>query len=211
MRASCRSGETSTPVTVTIPIRGSASSTIASATTARTHSFTRRIRSVIGRHQDVARPGQHPVLAREPGLGPSRELLGLPCLPGCEGRRQRAALPEVVVVDLGDGGTEPVRELRLRREHVLALALQRPGLGEVQLRRENRDVAGQGVEPAGLADLGRLVERRPLDLARLVDLEDVTLAQAVEPVEQDAALEALAALADVVLEALQLRDRRLVD
>jgi hypothetical protein len=97
-----------------------------------------------------------------------------------------------VVVDLGDGGTEPVRELRLRREHVLALALQRPGLGEVQLRRENRDVAGQGVEPAGLADLGRLVERRPLDLTRLVDLEDVTLAQVVEPVEKDAALEALA-------------------
>src|SRR5579862_1207961 len=49
-RPSRRSGETSTPVTVTMPTRGSLSSTIASATTARTDSFTRRIRSVIERH-----------------------------------------------------------------------------------------------------------------------------------------------------------------
>src|SRR5439155_468761 len=58
---------------------------------------------------------------------------------------------------------------------------------------------------------GRLVERRPIDLARLEDLEHVTLAQVVEALEQDPALEALGHLARVVLEALQLRDGRLVD
>ena len=98
---------------------------------------------------------------------------------------------------------------------MLALALQRPGLGEVQLGREDRDVAGQRAAVPG--DLtagggrGRLVERGPLDLARLVDLEDVALAEVVEALEQDAALEALGHLAGVVLEALELRDRRLVD
>ena len=44
-RASPRSGETTTPVTVTIPIRGSFSSPTPSATTARTDSLTRRMRS----------------------------------------------------------------------------------------------------------------------------------------------------------------------
>src|SRR5579862_241215 len=56
-----------------------------------------------------------------------------------------------------------------------------------------------------------LVERRALDLARLEHLEDVALAQVVEALEQDAALEALDHLAGVVLEALELRDRRVVD
>jgi len=54
-------------------------------------------------------------------------------------------------------------------------------------------------------------ERRALDLARLVDLEDVAFLLVVEVLEQDAALEALLHLPRVVLEALQLRDRRLVD
>src|SRR5256885_6584348 len=50
-----------------------------------------------------------------------------------------------------------------------------------------------------------------LDLAGLEDLEDVTLAEVVEALEEDPALEALRHLAHVVLEALELRDRRLVD
>src|SRR3954454_15002419 len=57
----------------------------------------------------------------------------------------------------------------------------------------------------------RRVEVRALDLARLVDLEHVALAQVGEARAQDAAREALLDLADVVLEAPQLRDLRLVD
>jgi hypothetical protein len=46
-----------------------------------------------------------------------------------------------VVFDLRNGRAEAVLELRLGGENVLALALQRPGLGEVELDRENRDEA----------------------------------------------------------------------
>src|SRR5438552_1412357 len=58
---------------------------------------------------------------------------------------------------------------------------------------------------------GDLVERRPLDLTRLERLEHVALLDVVEAVEEDAALEPLGDLPRVVLEPLQLRDRRRVD
>src|SRR6185503_10914431 len=57
----------------------------------------------------------------------------------------------------------------------------------------------------------RRVEIGALDLTRLVDLQHVAFLEVVEALEQDAALEALLDLADVVLEALQLRDPGLVD
>ena len=101
---------------------------------------------------------------------------------------------------------------------MLALALQRARLGEVELDGEDADVAGAHGRQAD-SSLGsaarrrrrRLVEVGALDLARLVDLEDVAFLDVVEALEQDAALEALRDLADVVLEALELSDRRLVD
>src|SRR4051795_12577717 len=55
------------------------------------------------------------------------------------------------------------------------------------------------------------VEVGALDLTRFVDLEHVAFPEVVEALEQDAALEALLNLAHVVLEALQLRDLRLVE
>src|SRR5204862_106719 len=59
-RRSRRSGEMSTPVTVTMPMRGSFRSATASATTARTASLTRRIRSVIERyHLERCMPGEY--------------------------------------------------------------------------------------------------------------------------------------------------------
>ena len=64
---------------------------------------------------------------------------------------------------------------------------------------------------AGVAGAGGLVKRGPLDLARLVGLENVAFLDVVEVVEQDAALEALGDLSCVLLEALELRDRRVVD
>jgi hypothetical protein len=55
---------------------------------------------------------------------------------------EAASLPQVVVIDLGDRGAEAVLELRLRRLHELALALERARLGEVELDGEDADVAG---------------------------------------------------------------------
>src|SRR5207248_5717859 len=72
--------------------------------------------------------------------------------------------------------------------------------------------AHAGIEPALGGSRGRgLVEGRPLDGARLIRLEDVAFLHVVEAVEEDAALEALGHLARIVLEALELRDRRLLD
>src|SRR5437763_5708127 len=67
------------------------------------------------------------------------------------------------------------------------------------------EALGRGRGPRVVREVGAL------DLAGLVDLEDVALAQVVEAVEEDAALEALGHLAHVVLEAPELRDRRLVN
>ena len=72
-----------------------------------------------------------------------------------------------------------------------------------------RHSTAEGVRSRGGA--GGLVQRRPLDLPRLVGLEDVAFLDVVEAVEQDPALEALGDLAGVLLEALELRDRRVVD
>src|SRR5581483_5440702 len=216
-----RSGVTRTPVTVTSPIRGSFSSPIPSATTARTDSLTRRMRSltvVTGCDEQAVTAHEHRFARREPSLGAGGQLLGLVRGPRRAGDGERRTLPEVVVVDLGDRGAEAAAQRVPRRAHVVALALQRAGFGEVQLDGEDRDVpVGQGgsdhlgciARRRGCT--GRLVERRALDLTRLEDLEYVALAQVVEPVEEDAALEALAHLADVVLEAAELRDGGLVD
>ena len=51
---------------------------------------------------------EHPLLPGEPLLGPRRELLGLARLARDERRGQRAALPELVVVDLGHRRAEAV-------------------------------------------------------------------------------------------------------
>jgi hypothetical protein len=58
------------------------------------------------------------------------------------GNRETRALPEIVMVDLGDRGPEAILQICLRGPHVLALALQRSGLREAQLDREDADVTG---------------------------------------------------------------------
>ena len=134
---------------------------------------------------------EHPLLAREPLLGALGELLGRRAP---RGRANAAVSAQRCQRSWwSTSATEaPKRfcELRLRRQHVLALALQRAGLRKVELGREDRDEPRHG-PAAATAAVGRLVERRALDLAGLVDLEDVALAQVVEALEQDAALEAL--------------------
>jgi hypothetical protein len=83
-----------------------------------------------------------PLLPGEPALRAGGELLGAARVAGRERGRDRGPLPQVVVVDLGDRGAEAVLELGLRREDVLALALQRARLGKVELGDEDRDEAG---------------------------------------------------------------------
>src|SRR6266567_3088658 len=58
---------------------------------------------------------------------------------------------------------------------------------------------------------GWLVERRPLDLTGLERLDDVAFLDVIEAVEQDSALEAFGDFARIILEPLELGDRRLVD
>src|SRR5262249_23480354 len=80
------------------------------------------------------------LLAVQVALRLVEQLLGLAVLARDAREREPAALPELVVVDLGDRDPEPVLELRLRRLDELPLALQRPGLREVQLDGEDAHV-----------------------------------------------------------------------
>ena len=130
------------------------------------------------------------------------------------------------MVDLRDREPEPLPELGLHGLQVLPLALERARLGEVQLDGEDADVSARhgGIQPpvAAVYDsycgsgsrcrgAAPAVQVRALDLARHEGLEDVAFLHVVVVVEQDPALEALGHLAHVVLEALELRDRGLVD
>src|ERR671919_2223891 len=211
-------------------MRGSFSSPIDSESTSLSASFTLRIRPVssasgVVEGEDVAlhRP-QLERLAGEVALGPVEEADELVVATRDAGEGQARALPHVVVVDLGHRRAEAPLELRLDGEELLALALERMVLGEVELGRENADVAGAHGPSKLLALVGlglgcgsgrraavRHLEVGALDLARLVGLEDVAFLHVVEALEQDAALEALGDLAGVVFEPLELRNRRLVD
>src|ERR671924_793066 len=195
-------------------MRGSFSSPTASERTSRTAAFTLRMRSLTGRNQLPLDAHELVLLAGEIPNRLLQERLRLAVVPGHTRHGEAAPLPEVVVVDLRDRGAEAVLELRLRRLHELALALQRARLGEVQLDAEDADVAGAHRELLGRGGSrlgGRRLQVGPLDLARLEDFEDVADLHVVEVREVDAALEALLDLARVVLEALQRVDRRLVD
>src|SRR5579862_1914876 len=110
---------------------------------------------VVRRHERPLAAHQLPFLAREPRLRARGELVGRARVARDQGGRQRAALPELVMVDLRDRRAEAVCELRLRRLHVLPLALQRPCLREVQLDRDDCDEARaqdwSAAVPAGTA------------------------------------------------------------
>jgi hypothetical protein len=110
------------------------------------------MRSGIERHHLALDVHELPLLPGEVALGAVEELLELAVPAGDAGHGQRGPLPEIVVVYLGDGGAEAIPELRLGRGDMLALSLQRAGLGEMQLDREDADVTGsvQVVAAAGV-------------------------------------------------------------
>src|SRR5436309_905701 len=141
-RASRRSGDVSTPVTVTKPIRGSFRLPIPSESTSLSASLTRRMRSLIECHEVPRSRPQLPFLAVEVALRLVEKPLGLARLAGDAGHGEPRALPQLVVVDLGHGDTEAVLQLCFRRPDELPLALQRARLGEMQLGGEDADVAG---------------------------------------------------------------------
>ena len=95
--------------------------------------------------------GELELLAGEVALGAVQQTLQLAMVARDARKGQPRALPELMVVDLGDRRSEPLLQLRLRRLDVLALALQRPRLGEMKLDRENPDISGAhgGIEPTG--------------------------------------------------------------
>src|SRR5579862_3778486 len=150
-----------------------------------------------------------PLLPAKPTLGLVEQPLRLAMLTRDARRRDPRPLPHVVMVDLCDRRAHAALELRLCGPEKRPFLLQRVRLREVEFAGKDPDPAARH-DRAGLG--GRsFVERRPLDLARLEDLEDVAFLHVVETVEANAALEALRNLADVFLEALQIRDRRRVD
>jgi hypothetical protein len=95
--------------------------------------------------------GELELLAGEVALGAVQQLQQLAMVARHARKRQPRALPELVMIDLRDRRSEPLLQLRLRRLDVLALALQRPRLGEVELDRENPHITGAhgGIEPSG--------------------------------------------------------------
>ena len=203
-RACRRSGLVSTEVKVTNPMRGSLSpSAIRAERTSRTASLTLRMRSkatlmqVLGRYElafHTGPVGKHPPHVAFDLGGPILEQAGVAA---DERSGQARALPEVMMVGLGDGRAEAPLKLRLDRRQLAALALEAAGLGEVQLDLED-------------ADERRLGERL-LDLLLLVDLDHVPLLHVGVVLEHDAALHPRGHLADVVLEAPQRSDPAVVD
>src|SRR5687767_9857045 len=105
-----------------------------------TASLTRRIRSpgilmksLVARHDGSL--DSHPLrkLPIEPALNPVGAGLHIGDGPTHERSRQRRALPQVVVIGLGDRGPEALVELRLHRLQLLPLPLEAPVLREMQV------------------------------------------------------------------------------
>jgi hypothetical protein len=110
------------------------------------------MRSGIERHHLALDVHELPLLPGEVALGAVEQLLELAMPARDAGHGQRGPLPEIVMVDLGYRGAETIPELCFGRGDVLALPLQRAGLGEMQLDREDADVTGsvQVVAAAGV-------------------------------------------------------------
>lgn len=74
--------------------------------------------------------------------------------------RQPGPLPELVVRDLRDGRARLLRKIGLQRQQVPPLALERVLVGEVQIEREDADVARAPPPPTGTASSPAMRKRR---------------------------------------------------
>src|SRR6185437_8457761 len=153
-RAWRRSGLVLTPVTVTNPTRGSwRSLAIASLSTSRTASSTRRMRpsailslpaetwdQVVQLVDRGDRPSYvHALRAArfQPALDPVGRDGQVRKRAARQRGGQRRPLPQVVVVHLRDGYAKTAVELSLDRGQLLALALEAAGLREVQVDHQH--------------------------------------------------------------------------
>src|SRR5581483_2592915 len=139
---------------VTKPMRGSLSSGRASDSTCHSDSFTLRIRPLTRPAYRPARPlvlerddppldaRDDPVLAVQPAISVVEELVELSHLTGGTREQESGPLPEGMVVDFCYRRAEALLQLRLRRLDVPPLSLQRPGLGKMELDRQDPDVSG---------------------------------------------------------------------
>src|SRR5688500_7542249 len=111
-------------------------------------SLTRRMRSpailmksLVGGHHgslDTDTLGEVPV---EPAFNPVGAGCNVVGGPADQRRGERGALPELVLIGLGDRRAEAVVELSLHRLKLLALALERAVVGEVEVHLEDGDEA----------------------------------------------------------------------
>src|SRR5688572_28421881 len=148
-RALRRSGLVSTDVTVTKPTRGSRRSpAMWVERTSFTASLTLRIRSpgillksLVGGHHSSFNADTLRKLPVQPPFNPVRARLDVGHGPPDDRRGESGALPQIVMIGLGDRGAEPLVELSLHRLQLLPLSLEAPVLREVQVNLEDRGVA----------------------------------------------------------------------
>ena len=98
--------------------------------------------SVVRGHEQAVTAYEHPLARGEPAFSAICQLLGL--VGGTRDARngERGPLPEIVVVDLGDGGPEAVAEVVLGRANEVPLPLQGRCFRKVELDGEDRNEAG---------------------------------------------------------------------
>src|SRR5216110_3315508 len=132
-----RSGETSTPVTVTKPIRGSRTVPVRNAPTAcRISSLTRSGRWLRRFISEIARARVHD--PRAVGAGDqlvrfAQHALGVAAIGADHGSRQLRPLPEILMPRLGHRHVEAVVHPVLEALHDRPLVLERLARGQVQL------------------------------------------------------------------------------
>src|SRR4051794_7663886 len=107
-----------------------------SESTLRSASSTRRILSLIGVHHLSLHDSQLPFLRSKVPLDLVQQPLELAVLACYQRDREPRALPDVVMVDLRDGGAHVLQALLGRAEEV-PLLLERVARGEVQLGRQD--------------------------------------------------------------------------
>src|SRR6266850_240985 len=203
--ACVRSGETSTPVTVTNPMRGSRTSPVRNApTTCRISSPTRSGRWLGRFMSEIARARVHDAGAVRAGDQPVRlaqHALGVAPVGAHHRRGELGPLPQLLVCRLGDRHVEPVVQPVLEALQHDALVLEGLARRQVQLPDDQPDDHGRR---------GGSGAEEPGDLLDAIGLDEVADLDVVEILDADAALEALAHFAYVFFEPLERRERAVV-
>src|SRR5690606_10660805 len=141
----------------------------------------------------------------------------VPPLPGGHAGRQFGPLPEVVMSGLRHRDVEPVVEPRLQALQDRPLFLQRLAANDLELPADDSDHHGSTVSAGGRAAAASTPfpaggpGERAGDGLDAVALDDVAHLDVVETGDAQAALEALAHLPHVILEALEAGQLTIVD